>query len=67
MHEDKPVKFDDFAHILHNAQMRRSADLGIWLRQYLRDQPQAGWYKEARVDLINVITSAITPSPRRSN
>jgi hypothetical protein len=32
------IQFDDLAQVLHNANLRRSADLGLWLRQYLRRQ-----------------------------
>jgi hypothetical protein len=67
MHEYKPIQFDDLAHVLHNAHMRRSADFGVWLRQYLRDRRQAGWHKEAKVDLLNAMISLIAPSARQSN
>ena len=65
MHE--PIQFDDFAHVLHSAHLRRSADLGLWLRQYLRDRRQAGWHKEAKPDLRNAMISLVAPFPRQSN
>jgi hypothetical protein len=35
MQEDKAIHFQELDQILYNAQLRRSADLGGWLRQYL--------------------------------
>jgi hypothetical protein len=67
MHEYKPIQFDDLAVVLHNAHMRRSADFGLWLRQYLKDRRQAGWHKEAKVDVLNAMLPLIAPAPRHSN
>jgi hypothetical protein len=36
--EQQNVQFDDLAQVLHDANLRRSADLGLWLRQYLRQR-----------------------------
>ncbi|MGY3341431.1 MULTISPECIES: hypothetical protein [unclassified Bradyrhizobium] len=38
MRNDKNVQFRDLDEILYNAQLRRSADLGRWLRQYLEER-----------------------------
>jgi hypothetical protein len=37
MHEYENIQFDDIAQILQQAHLRRSADLGLWLRQYFRE------------------------------
>ncbi len=34
MQEDKVIHFQDLDQILYHARLRRSADLGRWLRQY---------------------------------
>ena len=36
--KQQDVQFNDLAQVLHNANLRRSADLGLWLRQHLRRQ-----------------------------
>lgn len=41
MQEDKGIQLQDLDQVLYHAQLRRSADLGIWLRQYLEDRRQA--------------------------
>jgi hypothetical protein len=40
MQEDKSVQFQDLDQVLYNAQLRRSADLGLWLRKYLEARRQ---------------------------
>jgi hypothetical protein len=40
MHEHENVQFDDIAKILQQAHLRRSADIGMWLRQYLQESRQ---------------------------
>ena len=65
MHKYKPIQFDDLADVLHNANVRRSADFGLWLRQYLADRRQAGLNKHAKA-LMNTIVSSVAPSRRRA-
>ena len=36
MDEHESIQFDDIATILQQAHLRRSADLGLWLKQYFR-------------------------------
>jgi len=33
-HETEQIQFDDLAEVLKGAQLRRSADLGKWLREF---------------------------------
>jgi hypothetical protein len=33
-HEHEQIQFDDLAEVLKGAQLRRSADLGKWLREF---------------------------------
>jgi hypothetical protein len=37
MHEHENIQFDDVAQILQQAHLRRSVDLGPWLKQFLRE------------------------------
>ena len=67
MHKYKPIQFDDLAHVLHNARIRRSADFGLWLRQYLEDRRQAERHKQASAHLMNTIVSLVAPSRRQAN
>lgn len=36
--ENKTAHFEDLDQVLHNAQLRRTADLGVWLKQYLESR-----------------------------
>jgi hypothetical protein len=47
MHEDNTVQFQDRDQILQAAQLRRSADLGFWLRQYIEARRKAQLQKGA--------------------
>ena len=40
MHEHENIQFDDVAQILQHARLRRSIDLGLWLKQFLRESRQ---------------------------
>jgi hypothetical protein len=33
-YETKTLQFQEFDHVFQSAQLRRSADLGLWLREY---------------------------------
>jgi hypothetical protein len=48
--------------VVRNGHLRRSADLGRWLRQHLEDQPQTERHKEAKTQLLNTIIALIAPS-----
>ena len=41
MHEDKGLKFEELDQILMAAQLRRSSDLGMWLKQYIEGRRAA--------------------------
>ena len=64
MHEHKNIQFDDLAHVLHNAHLRRSADFGHWLRRYLEGRRQAEPTIGAKPHLLNTIISLVVP-PRQ--
>jgi hypothetical protein len=38
--EDNSAQFQPLDQVLHNAELRRTADLGGWLRQYLEERRQ---------------------------
>jgi hypothetical protein len=40
MHEHENIQFDDVAKILQQAHLRRSVDLDLWLKQFLRESRQ---------------------------
>jgi hypothetical protein len=40
MQHDNGIQFQDLDQVLRNAQVRRSADLGGWLRRYIGDRRQ---------------------------
>lgn len=37
MQQDNGIKFQDLDQVLRTAQIRRSADLGLWIRQYIQN------------------------------
>ena len=45
--DDKTVDFQELAEVLHSAQLRRTADLGGWFREYLEARRQARTQKRA--------------------
>jgi len=56
MQEDnKTIQFQDLNEILHHAQLRRSADLGVWFRQYLQDRRLARQQRE--MDAKHAVTT----------
>jgi hypothetical protein len=57
MQEDKAIYFQELDQILYNAQLRRSADLGAWLRQYLEHR-QARQQREK----LNAVTTLHRPA-----
>jgi hypothetical protein len=44
--EGNSPQFQDLGQVLRNAQLRRTADLGGWLRQYFADRRQARLQKQ---------------------
>jgi hypothetical protein len=50
-HENTQIQFDDFADVLKSAHLRRSADIGRWLREFLYRRRQ----------------ERLAETPRRSN
>ena len=41
MSEDNRISFQDLDQVLFNAQLRRSSDLGLWLRRYFERRREA--------------------------
>ena len=54
---DQGPQFQELDQVLHNAQLRRTADLGGWLRKYLAERRRA-----RRQKLLDLPTTAITRS-----
>lgn len=50
MQEDKLVNYQDLDQVLLDAQLRRSADIGLWLRPYLEERRQARSRSEGRAN-----------------
>ncbi|WP_156180534.1 hypothetical protein [Bradyrhizobium sp. LTSPM299] len=55
MSEDKRVSFQDLDQVLFNAQLRRSADLGFWLRQYFEQHRRARSEAESTVEATKAV------------
>jgi hypothetical protein len=66
MHEHENIQFDDLDQILQQAHLRRSADFGRWLRQYLEDHRRTERRKAANARSLNTIISFIIPSRRQA-
>jgi hypothetical protein len=47
MKPDKRIEFQELDQVLRNAQLRRSADLGLWLLQVIQRRRLAGQRREA--------------------
>jgi len=62
MHEHENIQFDDVAHILQQAHLRRSADLGLWLKQYFRQIS----VPKPILHAFDRIVSAIAPTRHRA-
>jgi hypothetical protein len=66
MHEHEIIQFDDVAQILQQANLRRSADLGLWLTQYFQDSRLIkAW--PATLHALDRMVSVIAPTSRRAN
>jgi hypothetical protein len=65
MHEHENDQFDDIAKILLQARLRRSADIGPWLRQYFRQSPQVK-AQTAASPALGRTTSALAPIRRQA-
>jgi hypothetical protein len=50
MQQDKRVNFQDLDQVLLNAQLRRSADIGLWLKPYFEERRQARSRRESPVN-----------------
>lgn len=61
MHEHENIQFNDVAQILQQAHLRRSADLGLWLRQYFRESRESNARKPI-LRAFDRIVSAIAPT-----
>ena len=55
MHRYKTSQFDDLVEVFHNAHLRRSADVGRWLRQYFDDRRKIERPKKAKAPFLNMI------------
>ncbi|MCC8974434.1 hypothetical protein [Bradyrhizobium brasilense] len=62
MQQDSGIQFQDTDQVLRNAQLRRSADLGPWLRQ--RFSSKAGRLVVATSLACMVVVLAIVAAPR---
>jgi len=47
MELEKTAHFRDLDQVLHNARLRRSANLGLWLRRYFADRRRVRSQNEA--------------------
>jgi hypothetical protein len=66
MHEHQSIQFDDVAQILKQANLRRSADLRPWLKQYFQGSRQIkAW--PATLHALDRIVSVITPTGHRAH
>ena len=54
MHEDKTLQFQDLDQIFQNAHLRRSAELGGWLRDYFATRRPR---MEEEAKLLNTTTT----------
>jgi hypothetical protein len=64
MHEHENIQFDDIAKILEQAHLRRSADIGPWLRQYFRQARQVE--AQTTSPALDRIASALAPIRRQT-
>ena len=65
MQEHENVQFDDIAKILEQGHLRRSADIGPWLRQYFRQSRQVKAQTPASPALDRMAT-ALAPIRRQT-
>lgn len=54
MQKDNDIKFEDLDSILTKAQLRRSADLSLWLTEYLQSRRQARLQKATSLPSLTV-------------
>ncbi|MGB8604773.1 hypothetical protein [Bradyrhizobium sp.] len=47
-HDEEQIRFDDLAEVLKSANVRRSADLGKWLKEFLHERSEEGVAKTVR-------------------
>jgi hypothetical protein len=66
MLEDRDTQFDDLTQVLRDAHLRRTADLGSWLRQYVNNRRQVARLKEAKLDVM-AISSVIGTAAGQTN
>jgi hypothetical protein len=64
--ESKPIRFDDLAEVSRKGNLRRSADLGRWLRHHLEDRRPTQRHEEAKTQIVNTIIALISPSRRQA-
>ena len=65
MHEHENIQFDDIAKILEQAHLRRSADIGRWLRHYLQESRQVKAQTTA-LPALDGIAPALAPIRRQT-
>ena len=66
MHEHENIQYSDTAQILSEAHLRRSADIGSWLKQFLGRDIQTGKRVQATSYLRQAVSSLVTPTRRRA-
>jgi hypothetical protein len=57
MQENRTIKFDDLDQVLCAARLRRSADLGRWLREYFEGRRETKQLKEM-ANLLNATATS---------
>jgi hypothetical protein len=60
MQEDRSVQSQELDQVLYDAQIRRSADLGLWLRQYFESRRRRRQQTEAVTS--NTVTTLHLPT-----
>ena len=66
MHEHENIQYSDTAQILSEAHLRRSADVGSWLKQFFERYRRAGQRALATSYLRQAVSSLVTPTRRRA-
>jgi hypothetical protein len=66
MHEHDNIQYSDTAQIFSEAHLRRSADIGSWLKHFLGRYSRSGERAQAGSYLRQRVSSLVTPPHRRA-
>jgi hypothetical protein len=66
MHEHENIQYSDTAQILSEAHLRRSADIGAWLKQFLGRYSRMGERAQGTSYLRHGLSSLVTPTRHRA-